>query len=149
MTKFTKSLTQFHEKPMYVKLKNLLASISLMLTLPLVANAFVPEDLEKTKNEKKCPGCDLRNANLSGLNLVEASLEGANLMGANLSGTKLNDAVLDDASLENANLSNAILHGASLDHATIDGVNFTGTDLQDVTWIDGRVCKKGSIGACN
>jgi len=115
---------------------------------PVLSAAFVPEDLDQLKKQKKCPGCDLRGADLHGADLADANLEGANLMGANLEGASLTDATLEDASLENANLKNANLHGASLDHATIDGVDFKGADLQDMTWIDGRVCKKGSIGVC-
>jgi hypothetical protein len=116
--------------------------------MPVPSSAFVPEDIERLKESKKCPGCDLRGADLRGLNLDTSNLEGANLLGANLEGVTLEGATLDDASCEKANLRKAKLHGASMDHATIDGADFNGADLQDVTWIDGRVCKKGSIGAC-
>jgi len=115
---------------------------------PVRASAFVPEDMEQLKKTKKCPGCDLRGADLRGVDLSDANMEGVNLMGANLEGVNLEDATLDDASLEKSNLRNARLHGTSMDHATIDEVDFKGADLQDVTWIDGRVCKKGSIGSC-
>jgi uncharacterized protein YjbI with pentapeptide repeats len=114
----------------------------------LQAFAFVPEDLERLKATKNCPGCDLRGADLHGASLEGVGLEGANLMEANLEGANLQDAVLDDASLEKANLRKAILHGASLDHATIDGADMSGANLEDSTWLDGKVCKKGSIGVC-
>jgi len=131
-------------------LKLLIPVLAVMIVagMSLPCSAFVPEDLENLKVSKKCPGCDLRGADLRGLNLAESNLEGANLMGANLEGVTLEDAILDDASCEKSNLRNARLHGASMDHATIDEADFTGADLQDVTWIDGRVCKKGSIGVC-
>ena len=115
---------------------------------PMVSSAFVPEDLVQLKSEKKCPGCDLRGADLRGADLSESNLEGANLMGAKLEGANLTDATLEDASLEKADLHNANLHGASLDHASIDEADFKGADLQDTTWINGKVCKKGSIGMC-
>ena len=69
-------------------------------------------------------------------------------MGANLEGVSLEKAILDDASCEKTNFRNAKLQGTSMDHATIDEADFKGADLQDVIWIDGRVCKKGSIGTC-
>jgi hypothetical protein len=116
--------------------------------LPVPSSAFVPEDLQSFKESKKCPGCDLRGADLRGLNLSKSNLEGANLMGANLEGVTLEEAVLDDASCEKTNLRKAKLRGTSMDHATIDEADFNGADLQDVIWIDGRVCKKGSIGVC-
>jgi len=119
-----------------------------IVLVPAYSSAFVPEDLEQLKKTKKCPGCDLRGADLRGVDLSDANLEGVNLMGANLEGVKLEDATLDDASLEDANLRNARLHGASMDHAGIEGAVLLGADLQDVTWIDGKVCKKGSIGIC-
>jgi hypothetical protein len=123
--------------------------VALVISLmPMPSSAFVPEDLERLKESKKCPGCDLRGADLRGLNLTKSNLEGANLMGANLEGVTLEGASLEDASCEKTNLRNAKLHGTSMDHATIDGADFNGADLQDVTWIDGRVCKKGSIGVC-
>lgn len=139
-------------------MKNLF-SIPAMIVFPILltcfivlapsdSSAFVPEDLEQLKKSKKCPGCDLRGADLRGVDLSDANMEGVNLMGANLESVNLEDAVLDDASLEGANLRNARLHGASMDHAGIEGAVLLGADLQDVTWIDGKVCKKGSIGIC-
>jgi len=123
--------------------------IALVITLmPVPSSAFVPEDITTLKETKKCHGCDLRGADLRGLNLSGINIEGANLMGANLEGVLLEEATLDDASCEKTNFRNAKLHGTSLDHATIDGADFNGADLQDVTWVDGKVCKKGSIGVC-
>ena len=116
--------------------------------VPSHSSAFVPEDLERAVKQKNCPGCDLRGADLRGVDLSAAKLEGINLMGANLEGVNLVNATLDDASLEKANLSNARLNGASMDHAGIDEAVFKGADLQDVVWIDGKICKKGSIGMC-
>lgn len=116
--------------------------------VPVSSSAFVPEDLERLIKQKNCPGCDLRGADLRGVDLSNAKLEGINMMGANLEGVNLEHATLDDAGLEKANLRNAKLHGASLDHATLDDAVLVGADLQDVVWIDGKICKKGSIGSC-
>jgi uncharacterized protein YjbI with pentapeptide repeats len=119
------------------------------IALPeLQAFAFVPEDLERLKSTNNCPGCDLRSADLHGARLKQAVLEGANLMGANLEGADLQGAVLDDASLEKAVLKKAILSGASLDHATIDDADLNGALLDDTIWVDGKICKKGSVGVC-
>jgi uncharacterized protein YjbI with pentapeptide repeats len=114
----------------------------------LQAFAFVPEDLERLKATNNCPGCDLRGADLHGARLKQAVLEGANLLGANLEGADLQGTVLDDASLEKAVLKKAILSGASLDHATIDDADLNGALLDGTTWVDGKICKKGSVGVC-
>lgn len=126
---------------------SIIFALALCLT-PAPSRAFVPEDLDRLMSQKKCPGCDLRSADLHGADLSDCNAEGANLMGANLEGANLEDATLDDASMEKANMKNARLHGASLDHATVEGADFKGADLQDVTWVDGKVCQKGSIGLC-
>lgn len=119
------------------------------IALPVMqAFAFVPEDLERLKTTKNCPGCDLRNANLRGAYLEKAIMEGANLMGANLEASNLQGAVLDDASLEKANLKKAVLSGASLDHANMDDADLSGALLDGATWLDGKVCKKESVGIC-
>ena len=41
-----------------------------------------------------------------------------------------------------------LLTGASLDHATVDGADLSGAILDGTIWLDGKVCKKGSIGVC-
>lgn len=130
-----------------------LFAISLVIFFLLVVTsarvlALVPEDLERLKKEKNCPGCDLRSADLRGLNLYDANLEGANLMGANLEGVNLEHATLDDAGLEKANLKNAVIKNASMDHAAIDDAIMTNTNFEGTVWIDGRICKPGSVGTC-
>lgn len=128
-----------------------LMAVSIGITVSLAAvhaSAFVPEDLARLTSTKQCPGCDLRGADLRGAKLDQAVLEGANLLGANLEGVSLKGAILDDAALERVNFKNATLNDASLDHATADGADFAGANLEGSKWLDGKVCKKGSIGAC-
>jgi len=57
----------------------------------------------------------------------------ANLAGSRLSWTKLTDADLSRANLTGANLASAELAGAKLSGAT---------------WVDGKICKEGSVGGC-
>jgi uncharacterized protein YjbI with pentapeptide repeats len=106
--------------------------------LPMRSFAFVSEDIDTLKQTKTCPGCDLRGADLKGANLAGANLEGANLLGANLEGANLEGANLEDASCEKANLLKSRLNGVKLE----------GANLEDVTWSDGKVCQKGSVGSC-
>ena len=107
--------------------------------LPLSSSAFVTEDIEQLKGTRKCPGCDLRGADLRGVDLAGANLEGANLLEANLEGVNLTGANLEDASCEKINLLKARLEGIKLEGANLEGA----------VWSDGKVCKKGSLGACN
>ena len=59
---------------------------------------------------------------------------------------------LQGANLTNTDLSLTILWGAKLNGADLTGANLNGTDPNNVdysgaTWIDGRVCAEGSVGA--
>jgi hypothetical protein len=135
----------------FLQIKLSAISMFVLLFLAMTAtmgSAFVPEDLVRLKKEKNCPGCDLRSADLRDLNLFDANLEGANLMGANLENVNLEHATLDDAGLEKANLKSAIIKNASMDHATLEETITINANFEGTVWIDGRICKPGSIGSC-
>ena len=97
---------------------------------PVIVKAEIDGDklmnLERLLDTKRCYGCDLSDANLSGENLKNADLEKANLSGANL----------QKADLKGANLKGAILVGANLKKANLENAdlyksNLTGADLTD------------------
>lgn len=71
---------------------------------------------------------DLRDANLSGLDLSGAEFTGADLRGANLTRSDLTDATLTGADLGNARLEDTVLRGADL-----TGADFPGALLQGVS----------------
>lgn len=94
--------------------------------------------------KKDCEGCenmmaDLRNKNLSGLNLESADLSRADLRGADLysanlrwadlSGTDLNEASLRGADLCRADLREANLRWADLSEANLSEANLRGANL--------------------
>ena len=88
--------------------------------------------LKKLLDTKKCPNCDLSQANLSGANLTEANLGGADLSGANLSGANLSEANLKEVNLTGANLYNANLTGANLSKAILKWANLSGAKMEGV-----------------
>lgn len=95
-----------------------------------------PEHVERLKSTLQCPGCDLREAQLAGLELQNAQLQnadlaGATLYGTNLRGADLTGAILNDADLEMANLEGAL--GATLGAAKTDSRT---------------TCPDGSMGPC-
>ena len=95
-----------------------------------------PEHVERLKTTRQCPNCDLREAELGGLELQNAQLQnadlaGAVLYGANLQGADLTGAILNEANLEMADLTGAI--GATLGAAKTD---------------DRTKCPDGSAGPC-
>ena len=77
-------------------------------------------------------------ADLSKSNLSFAIFKQANLKGANFRKSDLRQADFSAANLSYANFRNASI---------IDTV-FKGADLSHAIWVDGRECKKGSIGRC-
>lgn len=77
---------------------------------------------------------DLREANLSGINLSGADLRRAKLSEANLSGADLSFANLRAANLKDANLQGANLRKAKLIEANLWGVNLTSAKLNEATF---------------
>jgi hypothetical protein len=64
-------------------------------------------------------GCDLREADFSGVNLRNVRFAGARLDGARFDGADLTEADLHRANLDRASLVSAILHGAQLKDASL------------------------------
>jgi hypothetical protein len=104
-------------------------------------------------NHCPLPGAALAGADLTGANLDSAVLSGARLERARLERADLRYASLVDADLRSArlagaDLTGALLRGANLRGADITGAKFASADLGQATWVDGRRCATGSIGAC-
>lgn len=116
----------------------------------------------------KLPGLEADQANLRGalarnMDLTAAHLVAANLIGADLAYTLLNLADLRRADLSNARMTGAGLRGADLRGARLAGTDLSYADLSEARldsaglsetrfdnaiWIDGRVCKPGSVDRC-
>ena len=106
------------------------------------ATAFVgahfadPEQVLRLFRTGKCPGCDLQDANLSGLTAMNGDLKGADLRGA-----KAYKANLRFADLTNANLTGTDFTGADL-KKTI------GAQLAGATTDATTTCPDGRAGPC-
>jgi uncharacterized protein YjbI with pentapeptide repeats len=99
-------------------------------------------------------GCDLSNANLSGLVLTDADMAGVNLTNANLNGTNLAVVDLQSATLTGTNLSQAFfnrtvltgdnlsgakLHAADFYETDMSGLDVSGADLSGSSLISGHL----------
>ncbi|MCS6814361.1 MAG: pentapeptide repeat-containing protein [Cyanobacteria bacterium] len=82
------------------------------------------------QGERDFAHIDLREANLSGVNLQDIDLTGANLTGANLSWAFLTRATLVGANLRQADLRSCALNNANLTQAVLSGANLTKADLR-------------------
>ena len=133
------------------------------LLMPGLSPAFHQADLERVKALYRCPGCNLTDADLTGVNLAYADLRKADLSRANLAGVQLGQANLTDADLTGANLTGAKFYMADLTGANLTGANLTGAkfynailsntnlseaNLSEALWIDGTKCRAGSVGEC-
>ena len=87
---------------------------------------WLKEDCEGWKDMR----ADLRNKNLSGLNLKFANLESANLEFANLESANLEFANLKFANLKSANLEFANLKSANLEFANLESANLKSANLK-------------------
>jgi uncharacterized protein YjbI with pentapeptide repeats len=83
-------------------------------------NSWKEANREITPNLR---GADLREAQLSGVDLVGADCNHADLMGADLSQAYLSEAEFGHANLNDANLSFARIDGTDLTEATLRGAN--------------------------
>lgn len=116
----------------------------------------------------RLPGLVADQANLRGalarnMDLTAAHLVAVNLIGADLAYTLLNIADLRRADLSNARMTGVGLRGADLRGARLSGTDLSYADLSEARlegaelsetrfdnaiWIDGRVCKPGSVNRC-
>ena len=94
-------------------------------------------------NNARLLGANLTSSNMAYAELKESDLSYANLEGARLIGANLAKTDLRYANLKNANLSYADLTGAFL-----AGANMVNAQFDNTIWVDGQVCKKGSVGSC-
>jgi uncharacterized protein YjbI with pentapeptide repeats len=86
-----------------MQLQALFAAFGLiaLLSASSFAESYNPIHLKQLRDTNKCPGCNLKGADL------RLNLEGADLRGTDLRGADLKGANLKQADLENADLSNA------------------------------------------
>jgi uncharacterized protein YjbI with pentapeptide repeats len=96
-----------------------------------------PEHVATFRATKACPGCDLRNAQLGGVqaqhaDLRTADLSDATLYGGSLRGADLTGAILDRTNLQMTDLTGAV--GALLATAMTD---------------ERTTCPNGTAGPCN
>lgn len=102
---------------------------------PNTRSAEAPLDLRNRQlsvldiQGKVLRGAQLQGATLSGLDLSGADLSGANLSGAYLTATDLAGAHLNGTNLRGADLREACLRGSILDGADLTDVNAGGADV--------------------
>jgi hypothetical protein len=97
--------------------------------------------------------CTFINLNVENQNLqfslfTDAILNESNLLGANLSGADMAYAEITKSDFSYANLKNADLSFADLSNVLLAGANLSNVKFDNTIWIDGKICKKGSIGTC-
>jgi uncharacterized protein YjbI with pentapeptide repeats len=109
---------------------------------------FDEKQVQALKKTSKCTKCDLSGAKLNNLELEYADVSSANLSGADLSNSMLSNANLSKANLSGANLSGTNLSFANLSGADVSKANLTNVFLDQALWINGKMCKIGSIGKC-
>jgi len=86
-------------------------------------------------------GKDLRDTDLSKINISEQDLTGANL-----SGKDLRDIDLSNTIIRNSNLSNTNLEGKSFQGLDIRGVNFSGANMKNVDLRGASISKTIQLG---
>jgi BTB/POZ domain-containing protein KCTD9 len=134
-----------------MRIRSILVFVALFATAS-PSMAWDQVDIDRLNNREGCPGCDLADANLNGMDLGNQDLSGANLSNANMTGVSLVYTNLSDANLFNANVRSANLTGTNFSGADLAGAIFTGVHELNMeglnltnakqcstTWIDGSV----------
>jgi uncharacterized protein YjbI with pentapeptide repeats len=110
--------------------------VTMLLTLTGYAAADGPVGADCTDPPNLVPLADLRNCDLSGMQMAGVNLYSAQLSGANLSDADLSGADLTGADLANANLNGAILDNASLHTTNLVGATFDNASLRNTNMDD-------------
>ncbi len=108
------------------------------LALPVAAAN--PAHLQQLLDTNRCPGCDLRDAQLEGVSLRGADLSEANLQGANLRNADLRYANFRSANLSEAILIAADLEAANFSQANLQEVDIRGANLKDAVVTGANTC---------
>ncbi len=130
-------------------MKSAALALIAVASLALPAQAQNASQIARVRAGANCPGCNLFQADLGGLQLKNKNLAGARLRQADLSlsvmnhtrftGGDLRDVnafggVFSSADFARANLTNSTFVGAHLQNAnfagaTLDGTNFSGAEM--------------------
>ncbi|WP_162915113.1 pentapeptide repeat-containing protein [Desertibaculum subflavum] len=104
-----------------MRLLTAIISAMVAVSLPEYCLAFSESALAKLRDTRHCAQCDLKGADLSGMDLRNADLSGADLRGADLS-----HARLVGTNLENANLEGSRVYGISAWRLRLSGARQSG-----------------------
>ncbi len=90
----------------------------------------------------------LEYASMQRLNAPDLIAPRANFRYANLRSAVLTDANLRWTDLRGANMESANLEGADLLGANIAGMKYKSARLSGARWVNGIICRPGSVGVC-
>jgi uncharacterized protein YjbI with pentapeptide repeats len=112
-------------------------ALAIVAALIVHASSANPENVAAFRATKKCPACDLKNAQLAGMQAQNADLINADLTDATFYGGSLRGADLTGAILERTNLVMVDLTGA------------VGAILATAITDERTTCPNGAPGPCN
>lgn len=119
-----------------LSIAELLLCVGLLLITLQPVRAENPDHVKQLKQTHDCPGCDLSDAKLGGVNAELGDLKGADLTRA-----YMYKAILRGANLTGALLNNTDLSGADLRNAR-------GADLSGAITTNMTRCPDGTAGPC-
>ncbi len=125
---------------MMIKTLGIITVLFVPLGFALPALAANPTHLRQLLDTNRCPGCDLRGANLEGVSLRGADLSEANLQGANFRNADLRYANFRSANLSEAILIAADLEAANFSQANLREIDIRGANLKDAVLTGANTC---------
>jgi uncharacterized protein YjbI with pentapeptide repeats len=121
-------------------MKRLIAlAAAVLLALPVAPLAQNPGQIARARGGASCPGCNLFQADFSGLELKGRSFAGARLRQSDLSLSVMNRTSFARADLRDANAYGGVFSGANFAGADLTHASFVGTYLEGANLAGARL----------
>lgn len=114
-------------------------ALAAVIALPAVASAQNPGQIARARAGASCPGCNLFQADFSGLELKAKDFAGARLRQADLSLSVMNRTSFAHSDLRDVNAYGGVFTGASFAGADLTHASFVGTYLQGANLAGARL----------
>ncbi len=114
-------------------------ALATLIALPAAAIAQNPGQIARARGGASCPGCNLFQADFSGLELKGRSFAGARLRQSDLSLAVMNHTSFARTDLRDVNAYGGVFTGASFAGADLTHASFVGTYLQGANLAGARL----------
>jgi len=114
--------------------KKVLLCSAIVCSLAMQANAYIPADLEKFKNENDCSHCNLTQIDVYHTYDYKEKKD-ADYSNSYFTKAKLDGFIIKDSTFDNANFVGSSLNRIEFNNSSFDNTNFTSSRLSYIKFI--------------